>query len=89
MRQIFDWLRNEICKGSECINERYYTTVVHSLSCVNEAEAKWETECCEWKREESYPYRHLTNCGRMITHKHKEAKFCCFCGKPIKISEVE
>ena len=48
-----------------------------------------EADCCEWKKYESdiiFPYK--TSCG------HSEVffdtfKFCPYCGKPIKISEVE
>jgi NADH pyrophosphatase NudC (nudix superfamily) len=90
---IFDWLKEEANIYAESAGDfaknRRVIPVGSLKKIINEAEAKWESEVCEWKREESYPYRHLTNCGRMITHKHKEAKFCCFCGKPIKISEVE
>lgn len=90
MKQIFDWLREAICEGSQCINERYYTTVVHSLSCVNEAEAKWEAECCEWTPTKNRVFFTLkASCGDNYFSDGDDYNFCPYCGKPIKILEVE
>ena len=86
MKEIFDWLREAICEGSQCINERYYTTVVHSLSCVNEAEAKWEAECCI--RVIGKPF--TSSCGQKYDKwTYVGEPYCAKCGKLIKISEVE
>lgn len=94
MKQIFDWLREQ-CKSHKVIPIMCNADVVNNLAIthcieeINEAEAKWEAECCEWKKYEYdilFPYK--TSCG------HSEVffdtfKYCPYCGKPIKISEVE
>ena len=89
MKQIFDWMRKQPLKAFEVYDGSIgvYPCEVNRL--IDEAEAKWETDCCEWKKYEYdilFPYK--TSCG------HSEVffdtfKFCPYCGKPIKISEVE
>ena len=91
MKKIFDWLREQIVFTAEravpnkdkllvlCTVERF----------INEAEAKWEAECCV--------INHF-NGNRIVVEVHGNQfyrrcvdgwKFCPYCGKPIKISEVE
>ena len=59
MKQIFDLLREQIKESMvELIplavprTERSYgkeLAFTRSLAIINEAEAKWEADCCEWK----------------------------------------
>lgn len=59
---------------------------------VDEAEAKWEAECCEWVHK-----RYHANCLCKCNDNHffldydlvSSFRVCPYCGKPIKISEVE
>ena len=59
MKQIFDWLReqingkivksptnNEDWFRDECVRNNAYQ---NALDFINEAEAKWEKDCCEWE----------------------------------------
>lgn len=92
MKQIFDWLRSEIIDrtflrdGTPLIN-------VHALgNIINEAEAKLESDCCEWKQPkplEFCPLNCVTSCGHAEHYSIGIDKYCRHCGKPIKISEVE
>lgn len=95
MKQIFDWLREQINEAHKLNKLRLglgmRLDAPYNLfnEIINEAEAKWEADCCEWKKYEYdilFPYK--TSCG------HSEVffdtfKYCPYCGKPIKISEVE
>ena len=59
---------------------------------INEAEAKWEAECCEWKQEKILEFSLsdcVTSCGHAEHYSVGIDKYCRHCGKPIKISEVE
>lgn len=53
MKQIFDWLREQFDKQSiNGISENglVVTSFIHSKIaklCIDEAEAKWEADCCE------------------------------------------
>ena len=101
MKQIFDWLREQMQEElkklrkmkklclSLChrevleIEEKAYNFY---LNCINEAEAKWEADCCEqkWNKEDWW---YDTSCGHILEpHSYN---FCPYCGKRIKISEVE
>lgn len=93
MKQIFDWLREQIKDASfRPFNEVVvYEESVKNI--INEAEAKWESECCEWTELIEYKQRVYANCR--FTNDSLDAmsigyfKFCPYCGKRIKISEVE
>jgi hypothetical protein len=97
MKQIFDWLRGQIDKKSiNGISESgaFVTSFIHSKIaklCIDEAEAKWESECCEWKFEkELVGISVYKTCLKTQPYCYDiDKKFCPFCGKPIKISEVE
>ncbi len=94
MKLIFDWLREQM-EESSYEEEDYFSTsytvidLEDAIDKINEAEAKWEADCCEWKKYESdIIFHYQTSCG------HSEVffdtiKFCPYCGKLIKISEVE
>ena len=92
MKQIFDWLREQIREAE--YNHALYGTdfavnTEKAIDIIDEAEAKWEKDCCEWKKYESdiiFPYK--TSCGHSEVF-YDTFKFCPYCGKRIKISEVE
>ena len=99
IKKIFDWMRKEVLDealidGEMHSTEDVYLSLHDIAEIINEAEAKWEADCCEWEHsvgsETKYPH-HKTSCG-VIEHKgiiDSRIKFCPFCGKRIKISEVE
>lgn len=113
MKQIFDWLREQIGtkkgdaetrmwrlidedRGDRCvysatdIEEFSANTLADVLSILDEAETKWEEDCCEWKHREHYVNCFCKCYGIMVEHDWAIGfKFCPYCGKPIKISEVE
>lgn len=114
MKQIFDWLREQMQSNSNASEaEMYYMldedrgqcclyseidleeqkskTWLDAKSLVNEAEAKWEAECCEWKQTGlSEPPRYFEAHDLMAYELDICLwKYCPICGKPIKISEVE
>ena len=83
----YPWKKEE-CRG--CANRRVSVKAV--LKIINEAEAKWEKDCCEWLKPKGS--RCCTGChnecGIYIEHeKVKQFNLCPICGKRIKISEVE
>lgn len=56
-----------------------------------------EADCCEWNQERQEKIKYgvtrvtfgmRTSCGKLIPHLSTDFKFCQYCGKPIKISEV-
>ena len=99
MKQIFDWLREQINKNIYSIplqnnhGVKFKAIDVADVeNLINEAEGKWESEVCEWKYHvaPSKDIYFLTSCN----HRHNgrlsgNRPYCGFCGKPIKISEVE
>lgn len=106
MKQIFDWLREQMRKEIVCTHatpikaeHARITAYENTIKLVDEAEAKWESECCEWKFEkntglvwhceneiESYNISYQRELKTFL--EEFECK-CRHCGKPIKISEVE
>ena len=105
MKQIFDWLREQIAENTfNGISENGVVVVplIHSNVAkliINEAEAKWEADCCEWKFEKNTGLVwHCENeCESYNISYQRELKTfleefkckCPHCKKPIKISEVE
>lgn len=102
MKQIFDWMRNEVLDEALIDGEMHSTDNVflslHDIAeIINEAEAKWEADCCEWKGfdnsliEGKVMWTYETTCKKYIPEERtsKYFRFCPYCGKPIKISEVE
>ena len=99
MKQIFDWMREQFGKIIGEVHSPADTVwnnaVKMCIEKVNEAEAKWEADCCEWKvekiptkkgaiellRDPHNQYAHWNDTGEWV--------YCNCCGKPIKISEVE
>ena len=104
MKQIFDWLREQCKDRSESCYKSYLKlksdedygcsfAYAHAVDLINEAEAKWKNDCCEWKFVRS-DYLWESSCGHLYHYDgHDLAErgytFCPLCGKRIKISEVE
>jgi len=95
MKQIFDDIRKEIDIHSDkaCFMPDDMEVIAESRlkQILDEAEAKWEADCCEWKFNE-FEEQWETSCGVLLNpnSNDREATFyCCHCGKPIKILEVE
>ncbi len=91
MKQIFKWLREEIEANSVTVGGADIIGSHMARVLVNQAETKWEKDCCEWE------YVGLTENPRYVSaHDMWEVltvaelwKFCPYCGKKIKIAEVE
>lgn len=94
MKEIFNSIRNKAsqCSDKACFmpDDAEVITEKRLKQILDEAEAKWEAEVCEWVHG-----KHYVNCfcrcyGIMAEHDLAIGfKFCPYCGKPIKISEVE
>ena len=101
MKQIFDWLRWQTeehlnhCKQM-AEQSRYFSEEIGycsradayeiALELINEAEAKWEEDCCI--RVVGKPF--TSSCGQKYDKwTYVGEPYCAKCGKPIKISEVE
>lgn len=93
MKQIFNWLREQMRKHIYTdFTETDSIEFLTAISLIDEAEAKWETDFCQYKPRKAYKvgYCYTTMCGKERTHTlGRESKYCEYCGKPIKISEVE
>ena len=98
MKQIFDWLREQmrkeiVCNHTTPIKAEHARIIAfeNSIKLVNEAEAKWESDCCEWKYDDEEDY-YETSCGNLQiimggTPTENGYRFCLYCGR--KIVEVE
>lgn len=86
MKQIFDFMRRRVTENTN--TGRWGVGVF--MDTINEAEAKWESEVCEWKHKE-YHSCCLSECNGVYEDYDSVLgwEFCPYCGKPIKISEVE
>lgn len=95
MKQIFDWLREQIitCRdgeptlreGDECFNNG----LDYALKKIDKAEAKWEAECCEWEYND-IEEKWETSCGvlfKLHDSDREITNFCSCCGKKIKVVE--
>ena len=97
MKQIFDWLREQVLEEAIVDGELRSTEVVFLplqdfVDLVDEAEAKWEADCCEWKLEDAEANLYVTKCEKRQlifegTPTENDYKYCPYCGR--KISEVE
>ena len=102
MKQIFDWLRGELNKEIEWYkthgsNEDLKRGIIgatnRALTLTNEAEKQWKQDCCEWKPTHLHNHARFSNCMVKFDELHRQDvecfNFCPYCGKRIKISEVE
>ena len=92
MKQIFDWLREQIVYTAEDVSPNMDKLLVmyNVERLLNEAEAKWKSDCCEWKQYETKYGTRYQNCRATESPVDTFAfKFCPYCGKPIKIVEVK
>ena len=91
MRWVFDWLREQMekvkCEVYSPADVVWNNSVKMCFREVNEAEAKWEKDCCEWECQDRISV--LGHDKLMYTHTVRSWTYCPYCGKPIKISEVE
>ena len=87
MKQIFDWLRGAILdKAFEGYNGQTLVDIHDVGNIINEAEAKWEADCCI--RVVGKPF--TSSCGQKYDKwTYVGEPYCSKCGKRIKISEVE
>lgn len=99
MKKIFYWMReqingkivksptnNEHWFRDECVRNNAYA---NAIDIIDEAEAKWEADCCEWKgKKNDMLGLYKTTCGN-LSIVNPYWNFCPYCGKRIKISEVE
>ena len=97
MKQIFDWLREQIDKfsffyASKDSARRKYIDCADLENIINEAEAKWESDCCEWRLCDEEENVYDTSCRNphiLIegTPKENNYEYCPYCGKKIKVVE--
>ena len=96
MKEIFDWLREQFGKIIGEVHSPadvvWNNAVKMCIAKVDEAEAKWKEDCCEYEYHvaPSKDIYFLTRCN----HRHNgrlsgDRPYCGFCGKPIKIVEGE
>ena len=108
MKWIFDWLREQMQERIKLYQTLDMTETAVDVAIketerfieyINEAEAKWESEFCEWKFEKNtglvwHCENKVESCNIPYQRELKtfleefECK-CPHCGKPIQISEVE
>jgi hypothetical protein len=87
MKQTFNNLRAILTRHKENMP---VVVLAEMLAEIDEAEAKWESDCCEWKRLAIGNSVWKTSCGKQRTIiLNRDENFCPYCGKPIKIAEVE
>lgn len=86
MKQIFDWMRKKPLKAFEVYDGSIgvYPCEINRL--IDEAEAKWESECCEWVTGNFCARVECLNKIKDLGNPH-DYIFCPYCGR--KISEVE
>ena len=83
MKEIFDLMRERCVSGDARIGR---SSLSAFLEIINEAEAKWKEDCCEWKW--GIGSAHVQCQGdRIIFDSRRLFTYCPYCGK--KISEVE
>lgn len=99
MKQIFDWLREQMRERIKAYRTLDTTETAVDVAIketerfveyINEAEAKWEAEVCEWKECEwdEKQIKSIKHPQAMTLYK-PVFRHCPYCGKRIKILEVE
>lgn len=97
MKQIFDWLREQIKNNCHEVEdgdgEKYEViSIGNAVNIITVGEVKWEADCCEWKLEDEEANLYVTKCEQRQlifegTPTENGYKFCPYCGR--KILEVE
>ena len=101
MKEIFDWMREQMLKrksaweedsvADKVSAEKHIGTWNVALRILEKAEAKWKEDCCEWQYNE-FEEMWETSCGVLLNPNSNDREvtyYCCSCGKCIKIAEVE
>ena len=91
MSKLIDEEKGYGCVYSETdVEEFSANTWADAISIVDKAEEKWKEDCCEWVPF-GYYQQHSTMCGMVHAFNPKliSYEFCPYCGKRIKIAEVE
>ena len=95
MKQIFDWLREQT--EAKAFRQGFSNDVLVKVeevgNIIDEAEAKWEAEVCEWKPTtysmlDGKKHGYKTDCGNgHICGKYKTIishyKYCHYCGQKL------
>ena len=99
MKEIFDWLREQISANKHSFGVKgldgfhrveNVVSVVQLNRIINEAEAKREADCCEWKGYGGEVVIVSPHTGVMFDNFPRiKNVYCNTCGKRIKIREVE
>ena len=90
MTETLNRLKTDIEKVAVEVDGRKIIGVHTVRLLINRAESDWEKDCCEWKHRETHAWC-LSDCSGLYEDYDLVFcwKFCPYCGKPIKISEVE
>lgn len=96
MKQIFDWLREQIKNNCHEIEdgdgEKYEViSIGNAVNIITVGEAKWKADVCEWKYNETEDIWE-SSCGHLLIFmadgpKENEYAFCPYCGR--RIAEVK
>lgn len=98
MKEIFDWLREQIRQNAYTVIQKNNSqelgmTLTGIEQAIDEAEVKQEEDCCEWKKvydDVDNEYKPLcSDDGFIEITGYFDYTYCPYCGKRIKISEVE
>ncbi len=94
MYRLIDEDMGNRCVYSEIDVEEFATCRwIEAISLLDEAEAKWKEDCCEWTKVRFLLYPKCRNTDDNCDNSYGEDaigfKFCPECGKRIKIVEVE
>ena len=84
MKEIFDWLREKIERDVRIGRNSAFAIAEH----INEAETKWESDCCEWKKykDKRINYKNCKWRNEDIDeYSVEQFEFCPYCGKKIKV----
>lgn len=93
MKEIFNDIRKKVSTSSDeaCFMPDDMMVVSESQlkKILDEAETKWEEDCCtQWDLKENATFMMVHGTSHLVDEV-KYWKFCPYCGKSIKITEVE
>ena len=85
--EVFNNLRTILTRRKENMP---VVVVAEMLAEIEEAEAKWKADCCEWKAYGGKAFIESPHSRKMYDNSSlAQNVYCNTCGKPIKIVEVE